>query len=1429
MINRTRGPLSRALLAGTSAIAIISAGPAFAQDATRSFDIPAQPLSSALLTYSRQSDTPVIASMELLKGKSAPTVRGDLPQQLALQMLLEGSGLRAVMGASGGLVVERVAADPQGGSAGAEVEGLIVTAQKREEDIQDVPIAMSAFSQETLTRSQIAGGADLMTQVPNMTFTKTNFSGYSIQIRGIGTQAISATTDPAVAVAFNNSSMIRNRFFEQEFYDLQRIEVLRGPQGTLYGRNATAGVVNILSAKPKHVFEAKASADIANYSSTRLEGMVNIPLVEDKLAMRLAGAWTKREGFVTNEVSGQQIDGRDLWSTRLSLAFEPTDRVSAFFVWEHFEEDDDRLRSGKQLCKKDEFESDIGGVPVPLPNQGGSGSEGGGSNALNVLTYLSQGCEAASLYSEESFQTPNGYALPYYGPLATLGFPTNPGVDVYLSSTQSRDLRVIESSYDPSYKASSDVAQLQFNIDLTDNLSLVSETLYSTDELFSTQDFNRFSTRPGAFKLDSNGGQSMLASGLLDENGVFCDPQLGCSDRLTLGDLSTHRSSQFSQELRLSSDFDGPFNFSLGGNFLRYDTVDKYYVFINSLSLWSAWQWNGRTAANPYVPGVSDNTDCLSTMLPGDVTRVFNIVNCIYIDPNPIGSLNDKGHNYFLSKNPYRLISYALFGEAYYNITPELKLTAGLRYTIDKKHAPRVPSWLLASHTVGHPTAEIIDREWREPTGRLALDWQPELGFTDETLLYASYAHGYKAGGTNPPSIAFSTFNGSGDSPELVEEFLGFPETFEPEFVDAYELGTKNTLLDGKVTLNGNVFYYDYKGYQISQIVNRSALNLNFDAKIWGAELEADWRPLDNLKFGLKLGFEKTKVGDGQSAIDLIDRTAGDPNYIVIRPLPTIPSNCILPVSWVQQNGLGGATGLGLTTCTALYYLEGDVMPDDGLDPSTVPNNGAGINKDLSGNELPNAPDMTATFTFDYTLPLRNDWMLTFHGDAYRQSEAWTRIFNFDPYDRLEPFEQLNLAAIFVNEDAGWNIMAYVKNVFDADNITGAFLNSDDTGLTTNVFLNEPRLYGLRVTKRWSGEPWWTPGTGNEGPFPLTVELGGTAARLDAPGEVFRPAWVDAFTSSALPFPIQTQEEDLDWGDSREAKVTYRRGAWTASGAARFGRTNGAAESFLQQDIQGGYYYNDPEVGGLYSAYTDVPPDLRVGDARNAAQSSTHDREEHTLIDFAVGRDAGLGLLGAGSSSTVSLGVRYGEFRSSSSTFMEGIPDYYMPAYGAKYIASTLHHYNGRFSRESEFRGAGPTLSWEASKQLFRPGGMGHVNVDWSVTGGALLGEQKASTEGSVLAEYFVVNGLVRQAPDFGVPMTSTTTLLTPRSERKDITVPFGGASLGLSYEIDRFKISGGYRWERYVDVLDGGVEERLEVDRTIDGPYFKLTVGFGG
>src|SRR3546814_12115282 len=109
-----------------------------------------------------------------------------------------------------------------------------------------------------------------MKAVPNLTFSKSNFSSYNLSIRGIGTKAVSTTTDPGVAVSFNNTALIHNRLFEQEYFNVERVEVLRGPQGTLYGRNATAGVVNIVSAKPElDAFNGSITGEVGNYNSRR--------------------------------------------------------------------------------------------------------------------------------------------------------------------------------------------------------------------------------------------------------------------------------------------------------------------------------------------------------------------------------------------------------------------------------------------------------------------------------------------------------------------------------------------------------------------------------------------------------------------------------------------------------------------------------------------------------------------------------------------------------------------------------------------------------------------------------------------------------------------------------------------------------------------------------------------------------------------------------------------------------------------------------------------------------------------------------------------------------------------------------------------------------------------------------------------------------
>ncbi len=1478
--------IRRSLLGATAlagALCVMTAGPAAAEDgAAFQFDQPSQPLASALRAYSATADQEIIFADALVAGRRAPQLKGSYTADGALMALLDGTGLTVSRTATGVLLVQRVNQDPQGGSAaggGATVEALIVTAQKREEDIQDVPIAISAFTQEDLTRSQIAGGPDLITQVPNMTFTKTNFSSYSVQLRGIGTQAISATTDPAVAVAFNNTPFIRNRFFEQEFYDLQRVEVLRGPQGTLYGRNATAGVVNLISAKPKFYFEAKASADISNYSSSRIEGMVNVPLVEDMVALRIAGAWTKRDGYAFNELTGAPIDGRDLWSTRVSLRITPDDRFDANLIWEHFEEDDDRLRSGKQLCKKDVVTQVGDSVVTDYYSTATSGGQAG-SLFAGVQATLSQGCKRNSLYARDSFQRPNGLMLPYYVPLGGIGLQTaldDPYVSVVntsdpavISATndQPEDLRVIQSTIDPEYRAKSDIGELQISFDLTDTLTLTSETAYAVDQVWSLQDFNRFNTAPGAWTVNPG----LVSRGVLDENGVFCDPQLGCSDRLVAVDISTAKASQFSQEFRLGSDFDGPFNFSLGANFLRADSEDKYYVFFNSIGLIAATAFSQNTG--DYTVGETDNIECLRNgYASGDPNAAYGVQSCTYIDPNPIGALNDRGHNYFLSKNPYKLISYAVFGEAYYNVTDNLKVTAGLRWTVDKKEAPRVPTWVLITNSVGYPVAEVIEQEWREPTGRLTVDWKPDLSFTDETLLYASYAHGYKAGGANPPPYVRAYYANEAVALLPIRGSATRPPTFDPEFVDAFELGSKNTLADGRVTLNLAAFYYDYKGYQVSEIIDRSAFNRNFDATVWGVELEADWRPLENLRLGLKGGYEKTRIADGEQAIDLMDRTAGREDWVVVRPFPTFASSCVLPtfvfanpdgtigrVGGVGGGGMGGCEGaylLGLDPVTGHPYVDLTQNPAPSGNPNgyanqlnTHPgypgwdptldygnNNGEGFFKALGGNELPNAPNWTWTVTGDYTVPLAGDWLATLHTDLHWQSESWWRVFNDHEYNRLDEYFTMNLAAIFTNEEAGWNIMAYVKNVTDETAITGAFLFSDDTGLTTNVFLTEPRLYGLRATKTWSGGPLLGSfGSRHDGPYPFTLELGGQALRVDTPDQAVSPVYTDNFPAPLDIFD-DAQNANLDWGDGREVRLIYRPagGDWSVTASYRGMEANGHAKPAGEFATEPVCLFGGPVSFRCTLTTTDAFT-LKVANysQNNNSQAFVIDSETYQVADIAIRREAPFAGL---SRSAFEAGLRHVTLDSSTGAEFSGVPDWMAPegAFILPFSTTTpVTHtfYNMQFGADREFEGTGAVVSWDAAHNILQLPDDGRINLDWTVTGGVLWGEQQTAIAGNQLARTYAFTTLFQAVQTSSMPPTLTGTIPGPDidiARSSNVTVPTLGATLGLSYTIDRFSIGAGYRWERYYDAIDGGYEERKDTDRTIDGPYLKISVGFGG
>ncbi|WEJ99528.1 MAG: TonB-dependent receptor [Candidatus Sphingomonas phytovorans] len=1074
----------RAYLFSATAIVAVLAQPsaALARSPVYRFNIPAQGLGNALKAFGETSRQQIIFDAAAVNGKKSPALVGSFTKDEALAHLLANSGLTVQTGRSGVLIVRPAAQPAQPGQSrtatgdaaiGVSAAGqddtsdIIVTAQKREESLKDVPIAISAFSKQSLDDHKIESGSELLRAVPNVNFSKGNFSMYNFSIRGIGTKAISASSDPAVAVSFNNTPLIRNRLFESEFFDLQRVEVLRGPQGTLYGRNATGGVVNIIPALPTYTLGGEAKAEVGSYNTRRLNGMLNVPL-SDTLAVRVAGSMTKRDGFDYNTFTKKNVNDRDLWSTRATVQWEPSDRFKANIIWQHFQEDDHRSRTGKQLCARDPGPEKVGDTVVP--------------EALR--SRLSQGCLPVSLYDDRSFGAPNGSSLGYVvlptyliaAGLDPQTFSVVPGIlpgDPYANVVQSRNLREIATSYDPVFHAKNDVFQLNLEFKVSDSLKLISQTAYARDRYYSSQDYNRFVSKP--IFPDTQGlldffGNPLSGPGA-SPGGIYVDPQLGASNRILSVDLSRSRNDQWTQELRLQSSFDGPLNFSFGGNYLNFKSQDDYYVF-NNLFTYSAENFYN----NSNDPANGAHVPCP----PNTTTR-----ECIYVDPNPIGSLNDLGHNYFLSRNIVKTESWALFGETYWNVANNVKITAGLRYTNDRKTATPVPSQLLLGGggdlgnsggfvNSGYPALPDINQKWGRFTGRLVVDWKPDLSFTDDTLIYASASHGYKGGGANPPRA---------DLNPRVVQYQPLPTTFKPEYVNAFEIGTKNSFAGGKLSLNATAFYYDYKDYQVSQIVDRISLNENFNAESWGLELEGAWRPTRAFRIDANLGYLRTRLKKGARSIDVMNRTQGNSDWVVLRPWIQVPSNCIAPRKHVEAilNSPFVGSGLDLFMLAALCNGSstfGSFNPDVATNlhfdqflgftynPLTdAPNGGRGFYADLEGKELPNAPRLTVNLGAQYTFFI-DKWDLTFRGDYYRQSASWGRVYN-TAYDRLKPWDNTNLAVTLSRPESDLSFQFYVKNVFNNTPISDFFTNSDDTGLSSNVFTLDPRIFGFSVSKKF--------------------------------------------------------------------------------------------------------------------------------------------------------------------------------------------------------------------------------------------------------------------------------------------------------------------------------------------------------------------------
>lgn len=945
---------------------------------------------------------------------------------------------------------------------------IVVTAQRQSERLQDVPIAVSAFSTEALEAQQIKTPSDLQLTLPNVTFTKTNFTGASFTIRGIGDLCVGTTCDSATAIHLNGDPLFSTRLFETEFYDLERIEVLRGPQGTLFGRNATSGVVNVITAKPKlGTFEAAAEAEYGNYNSMKGKAMINIPL-GDTMAFRVAGIYLNRDGYTKNTFLDTRIDDRDLYSVRGSLRWEPSDDTTIDILASYFREKDQRTRIQKQLCQRDPT-GILGCLNTRLDNSPFNGN----------ATFT------AALTSREFLAIrgiPTAFALgSLYGP------------DVYANTTVPEDPRVVNTAYTPSYFTSELTIQGQIEHNFGP-VSLQVSGQYQKVKLDASQDYNSnvgnralyagglatlqaaangalgagFTPyfRPVAAAIIPNGPTGQLCTSLAEETGYgsYGGNKI-CSDQSLQFDRSNQYNSSWSVEGILSSDLDGPFNFLVGGIYADYHlTENSYYVNAFPIDYLTGVLGAFTAATNPPAAG--------GPLPPSFLATPFFRNNT----------------------DDLKITSYGLFGEAYFEFSDRLKLTAGLRYNNDKKAvtarstlasflaphggttdtvfgSPFVGSFDADPGTPGNQIIQARQVKFNKLTGRAVLDFK----VTDDNLIYASYSRGYKSGGINPP----------------LQPIFAVPESFRPEQVDAFEIGSKNSFGNGALQLNLTAFYYKYKDLQLSKIVARTAVNDNVSADIYGFEAEAIVRPDPNVVVNLGFSYLHSKVSEDKLTSNPRDFGGGRADAVIIKDI-TNAANCAVAsrsgsvagvngyVNQVQaliNGGLipGVAAGAGLQPTTA-FPADGGIASTGAFSICSVMEAtagtvgaafggieyfSAGVPVNLKGNELPQAPNYKFSAGVQYTARLGGgDMTLVPRVDLAYTGESYGSIFNGN-VNRIKGYAQVNAQLQLNGADDKWYVKGFIQNVFDANSVTGLYITDQSSGNYTNIFTLEPRRYGI--------------------------------------------------------------------------------------------------------------------------------------------------------------------------------------------------------------------------------------------------------------------------------------------------------------------------------------------------------------------------------
>jgi iron complex outermembrane receptor protein len=910
--------------------------------------------------------------------------------------LLGSVALVALLVAAPGAAQDAATADAAAQPAAA-FDDIIVTAQRRAESLQDVPIAVTALSGAELAARNITDVTLLAFATPGLQVGRSG-SDARPNIRGINTEAIGANSDPRIAFYIDDVYQSRTSQALVGFVDLERVEVQKGPQGTLYGRNSFGGNIALYSAAPKPDFGAGASLIYGNYNRLRAEGFVNVPL-SDSIAVRFAGMYEQQDGYVENTSTGSDLGDEDQYFVRGSLRFAPGDGDFEAIVRASY------WKQGGNGISAFGYKSIGTGVDPALTRQPGQSLNVGG----RTVTF------------------PNGFnGQSLYAP----GVPFNSRFRDGIADVNGTDVGVpIEQ--DP-YKVNFDTVtvrdteQWQFSADLSYDFGPVrlrSITGY-TDFFALRSSDNDFSPAPIAI------------------------------------DYNQTKVKTFSQELQLlSDDPTSPFQWIVGGYYYNDDIREFFYSdnFTN-------YPVAGQTALSPF--GI--------TALPG---AAF---------PNNARLANARSDN--LSPVRLRTESLAAFGQASYNLTDALRLTAGIRHTRDEKRyaagfspgatpggtflafdlftqgpgfdftcgsvTPALPSSTAANAASGI-SVRCGEETFSFTTWRGAVDYK----LTEDNLLYASVSTGNRSGGFNNTPV-------SGADPSAIP--------FAPENVTAYEIGTKNRFLGGTLQLNLSAFLNDLSDLQVqrqvpspSGLTTISIIENAGKARSYGVEVEAIARPIPALTINvgftwLKSQYTQFETGAGNNGICAqIDPTAtgacATPALAGIGIGPNsfaFPNVASDPDRFVQiflPNGQPATQNLGTAAAPIPAFVYNYLIAGTGASGRTY------------RADLPLSPRYTVMTGIAYDIELGGSGRLTPSAQFYFNSGHFNLDFN-TPLDRQEAYTRTDLRLTWLSADDRFTVQAFVENLEDTAVLNRAALGANRS-LNANFAM--PRTYGIRAGARF--------------------------------------------------------------------------------------------------------------------------------------------------------------------------------------------------------------------------------------------------------------------------------------------------------------------------------------------------------------------------